>query len=56
MLASRAGLWFKLISLVPHVGFEGGTVVLVVPDQRHCLPFTFKDSVISLLCYFRLYI
>ena len=26
---------------VAHVGFEGGTVVLIAPVPDHCLPFTF---------------
>ena len=40
--------------MVPNVGFEDETVVLVLPVQHHCLPFNFNDSVISLHGYFRL--
>ena len=35
--------------MVPNVSFEDGTVVLVLTVQRHCLPFKFKDSIISLM-------
>ena len=36
MLASKAGLWFLLISMVPHVGFEGWTVVLINFNGSPC--------------------
>ena len=36
-------MFFIVILVTSHFGFEGGTLVLIAPVPGHCLSFTFKD-------------